>query len=169
MKVSGLVIILGSPNDSEGNLSPMAVGRIETGLRVWKENRLRGFRILLTGGISDHFNPTDKPHAEYTQKALMQLGVPESEFVEFAESRHTVEDARLSLPIVEKYQADKLIIVTSDFHMDRAQFIFKTIFAGWDLEFVSAPYLKGISDEERDRLVSHETRALASLKANGIH
>lgn len=87
--------------------------------------------------------------------------------VEFAESRNTVDDALQARPIVEKYAVDKLIVVSSDFHLNRVRFVFESVFSDKALEFLGAPYLETRSPEERERLLAHETRELASLHERG--
>jgi vancomycin permeability regulator SanA len=160
----GLVVILGSPNDQEGNLSEMGQGRVACGLQEYLSRRDAGWKILLTGGFGEHFNTTDKPNAYYAKQILLENGLQESEIVEFAESRDTVDDALQARPIVERYNASALVVVSSDFHIDRVRFIFGEVFPDRNLSFAGADYLKGRSDEERDRLLTHEKAEIASLK-----
>ncbi len=59
-----LLVVLGSPNDDDGRLSPRAVERLRGALR---EHRARpDLPILLTGGFGEHFNRSSpRPHAEH--------------------------------------------------------------------------------------------------------
>ncbi len=160
--LDGLIIILGAPNDEQGNLSQMALERLAKGLILYRQNP--GCKILLTGGFGDHFNRTGLPHAHYAQQALLAQGVPESDFVEVALSRHTVEDGLLSRPLAARYGAKRLIVVTSDFHLRRAKFIFDRLFPGYDLSYAAAP--SQAEPEELDRLRQHEAQALDQLETN---
>jgi hypothetical protein len=162
--ISGLIVILGSPNDSAGNLAAMGQGRVQLGYELYRQFRNQGYRLLLTGGYGSHFNTTDKPHAHHAQQLLCRLGVPLQDFVEFAESQHTLDDAVQAAPIVEKYGTRHLLAVTSDFHLPRARVVFEHIFPDRILEFYGAPYLASCSPEEQERLLAHERRALASLR-----
>lgn len=164
--VAGLIVILGAPNGDDGQLSLMAQGRVALGYQLYRERHGVGWRLLLTGGFGAHFNRTALPHAYYLQRWLLAHGVPPSDIVEFAHSRHTGEDALLAQPIVERHGVRHLLVVTSDFHLARAEFIFRAVFPTHRLEFVGAPYLPTCSPTEQARLVAHEARRLAELRGN---
>lgn len=162
--IPGLVVILGSPNDSEGNLSEMGRGRVATGHVEYLARRDAGWKILLTGGYGHHFNTTDKPNAFYAKQILLEQGVPESEIVEFAESKDTVDDALQARRIIQKYKVPALVVVSSDFHLDRVKYIFREIFPHLELSFSGAEYLPGRPREEAENLRSHENKELESLR-----
>ena len=164
-QLEGLVVILGSPNDALGKLTEMGQRRVTKGYTAYLQRRAFGWKILLTGGFGAHFNTTAKPHAYYAQQLLLAWGVPAADIVEFAESRHTVEDGTLTRQIVERYGVKNLLIVSSDFHMPRVQFIFKNILPTINLTFAEAEYLALCSLEEQERLHQHEARALEQLRA----
>ena len=166
--MDGIIIILGSPNDERGNLSSIAKERLTQGIKEYTGNP--GYAILLTGGFGSHFNTTDKPHAFYAKEFLLKAGIPAEEILEFAESRDTVEDALLAKPIVQKYNVSSVIVVTSDFHMERAQRIFKTVFNGVPngfppMEFrISFSASKThISPEGFETLLLHEKKMMEEL------
>lgn len=164
----GLIVILGAPNDDDGQLSRMALGRVALGYQLYRERQTAGWRLLLTGGFGAHFNRTRLPHAAYLHQWLLAHGVPRDDIVEFALSRHTGEDARLALPIVERLGVRQLLVVTSDFHLARAEFIFRSIFPTYDIAFVGAPYLPTCSPAEQEGLIAHEARRLAELRESKL-
>jgi uncharacterized SAM-binding protein YcdF (DUF218 family) len=92
-------------------------------------------------------------------------GDPADHIVEFAESRNTVDDALTARPIVDRYNVPRLIVVSSDFHLARASFIFSEVFPDKKLQFLGAPYLATRPPEEREKLAAHERRELDSLRA----
>jgi len=61
------------------------------------------------------------------------LGVPDSAIVEFAVIRDTV-DALQAHSIVDRYGATFLVVVSSDFHLERVKFIFGEIFPVWIIQ-----------------------------------
>lgn len=164
--VAGLIVILGAPNDDDGHLSPMAQGRVALGFQLYQERQAAGWRLLLTGGFGEHFNRTALPHAAYLQQWLLTHGVPPDDIVDFVLSRHTGEDARLALPIVERLDVRRLLVVTSDFHLARAAWIFRSVFPEYEIEVVGAAYLPSCSPAEQERLLAHEARRLAELRSN---
>lgn len=165
--ISGLVVILGSPNDVHGNLSEMGRGRVALGHSRYLELCDQSFKILLTGGFGEHFNVTDKPNAHYAREILLACGVPREDIVEFAESRNTVDDALQARPIVDHYGVNRLVVVSSDFHMERVKFVFSKVFPDKQLEFSGATFLETRSPEEQKRLLDHESRELTSLRERG--
>lgn len=162
MEIKSLIVVLGSPNDDDGNLSKMALARANTAKFTYQEHP--ECKILLTGGYGPGFNRTRKPHAYYLKKYLLSQGIPEDRFLEFAESAFTADDAFKALPIVRKYNAKKLYIISSDFHMARVRYIFDTVFSDCKRVYVSSAYLDSCDASEQKRLIEHEKGALAKLK-----
>lgn len=160
----GFIIILGSPNDDDGRLPAMALGRVTLGYQLYQERRTAGWQLLVTGGFGDHFNRTALPHAHYLQQWLLAQGVPAQDIVDFVLSRHTGEDALLARPLVERAGVRQLCVVTSDFHVERAAFLFRRIFPDYTVEFMGEPYLSLCSREEQERLLAHERRRLTELQ-----
>ncbi len=153
---------MGSPNDDMGNISAMGLARAQTTLAQHKA--YPNYSILPTGGFGKHFNTTNKPHAYYLKKYLLKLGISEGSFLEIAESKYTADDAFKALEIVKKYLVEQIIIISSDFHMERVKYIFDEIFAKYSLTYVAAPYLNSCTKEEAKRLKSHEKQAINQLR-----
>ena len=156
------IVVLGSPNDSGGNLSTIAIERCQQALAEY--SRHPDACIIPTGGWGEHFNTTDKPHGHYIRQYLIAHGVPEPQILECAESANTIQDAALVKPIVERHGITNLIVVTSDFHVPRAQFLFQREFPDIKLSFSAATTNLPEADLMRRR--QHEETALARLKAS---
>lgn len=160
--LQGIVVLLGSPNSDQGELYNVAKTRCERALQEYR--RHPGFKILPTGGFGDHFNRTDKPHAFYLRQYLVALGVPESDILEFAPSRNTIEDATLSYPIVSKYDVRNVIVVTSDYHAGRAQLLFQRTYKDVSLTFSLCATDEQHCELDLKALKAHEKEALAKLE-----
>jgi uncharacterized SAM-binding protein YcdF (DUF218 family) len=154
------IVILGSPNDAQGNLSSIALERCAQGLAEYR--RHPGARIIPTGGWGSHFNTTAQPHGYYTRKYLEAHGVPPEVILACAESANTPEDARLCRPIVERHGITALIVVTSDFHIPRARFLFEREYPKVSLRFVGAE--THLPEAELASRKQHEERALTKLR-----
>jgi uncharacterized SAM-binding protein YcdF (DUF218 family) len=163
--IPGVIIVLGSPNDSQGNLYSVGLERCEGAWQFYCTHP--HWKLLLTGGFGAHFNTTDRPHAVYLQRRLRELGVPEEAFLPWAESRNTLEDASLSKPIVQATGARRAAVVTSDYHLERARLVFQREFAGAGvaLEFIAAETNERHCQFDLAALQQHEREALARLKA----
>ena len=156
------IIVLGSPNDSEGHLSTIAIERCQRALTEYAQNP--DAKILPTGGWGEHFNTTNKPHGHYLRQYLTTHGVPEGDILECAESANTIQDAQLARPIVERHGITDLIVVTSDFHIPRAQFLFRREFPNVRLTFSASK--TNLREAEIIKRTQHERQALARLKQN---
>lgn len=153
------IVVLGAPNDSEGNLSTIAIERCQQALVEYARNP--GAKILPTGGWGEHFNTTDKPHGHYLRQYLAAHGVSEADILECAESANTIQDAQFARPIIERHGITDLIVVTSDFHVPRAQFLFQRAFPNLRLTFSGAK--TNLPEAELVQRRQHEARALARL------
>jgi uncharacterized SAM-binding protein YcdF (DUF218 family) len=161
--MKGIIIILGAPNDEKGELSTIARARCEHAIKEYK--RHPGYKFLLTGGYGEHFNTTEKPHAYYTKHYLISRQIPEQDILfEFVESSNTLEDARLSQPIVKRYGVKHVIVVTSDFHLDRTKYLFQQTVKDIQLSFSGSH--TDLPQQELEALLLHEKEALRSLREN---
>jgi uncharacterized SAM-binding protein YcdF (DUF218 family) len=161
--VIGVIILLGAPNDKKGRLSPVAIERCERAILEYRKNP--GYKILPTGGFGPHFNVTDKPHAHYSSRYLISKGVPADDILECVESSSTIEDAELSWPIIQKYGVERVIVVTSNFHIPRARIIFKKRFSEMPLMFAGSK--THLSKKELTKLKLKEKSALEQLCDSG--
>ncbi len=156
------IVVLGAPNDEYGVLSALGEERCLQAVREY--HRHPGAKLLPTGGWGEHFNTTEQPHHFYLRQNLIAQGIPAAEIVEGADSRNTIEDAALALPIVERYGFRRLVVVTSDFHLARARFLFEREFAGLELSFCGSRTV--LPEDEITRRIAHEKSALRRLREN---
>ena len=160
--MSKAIVVLGSPNDNEGNLLPIAVSRADAAFAAFE--RYPESKILCTGGYGEHFNTTNMPHAQYLEEYLMAKGVPNIAFCEMALSAYTLEDAILSQPILAQAAIKHCIVVTSDFHMERVKLVFNRVMPNMSFDFVSAE--TPVNKNEFDKLLTHEKKAIKRELAN---
>ncbi|MEW6989126.1 YdcF family protein [Colwelliaceae bacterium 6441] len=156
------VVVLGSPNDEKGNLLPIAISRAKKAAMEYQ--RIANGKILCTGGFGQHFNLTSTPHGHYLQKYLMQCGIPPASFLDVALSAFTLEDATLALPILEKNAINRVVLVTSDFHMERAKLIFNHVMPDIEFEYAESETL--VSKHAYQTLIQHEKNAIKRELAN---
>lgn len=155
-----IILLLGSPNDDKGNLSQIAKDRINCAHSVYKSNI--SIKILCTGGFGEHFNTTDVPHAQYAKEALVKMGVCENDFLTFVLSSNTYEDFEKAKTIIEQELPDLLIVVTSDFHMERVKLLQKRILNYPKVIFI--PAKSNLSESELLPLINHEKSAIERLR-----
>lgn len=156
---NGIIIVLGSPNDEHGNLSQIALERNQLAWEKYQQHT--HFKILCTGGFGEHFNQTYLPHAHYSKQFLLGKGVSESNFLPLVMSSNTREDFLLSKPVIECENPHELIVITSDFHLERAKLLCDQTIGRHNTYFVAAQ--SSLSEDELRPLIEHEKRAIEKL------
>ena len=158
------IIVLGSPNDAQGNLSPIALSRLKVAKELYHIER--SF-VLCTGGFGPNFNITKHPHALYAQHFLLANGIMDEDLLDSVLSANTVEDAVLSLKQLNDLEIEEVLIVSSDYHIPRAKFIFDKLFDNYQVFYHPADS-KHFEESAKQKLISHETQALKGLKEKGL-
>ena len=153
---------MGAPNDAQGQLSLMALNRLQTAIRFYRHNP--GFKFLCTGGFGPHFNTSSQPHAYHAAQYLIAQGIPDTDILPYVFSRNTVEDAILAQQMLVPYNPQQVVVVTSDFHMPRAVLLFNKHVLNQNLLFVEA--VSTLDAEALNKLAEHERNALRLLKQN---
>jgi len=157
--------VLGSPNSDDGILYSIARERCYRAIFEYQRNP--GYKVLLTGGYGAHFNTTEKPHACYLKKFLEEQGIPEEAFAGFVESTNTLEDATMTKSVVTRHNPEEIIIITSDYHAERARYIFAREYAhtGIRLTLSVSSTNRQQCDFDLDLLAQHERDAIAKIKS----
>ncbi len=158
-----ILVVLGSINSPSGALSNISKSRLNYCAKI----REKGNLILCTGGWGDHFNTSPNPHAYYAKQYLLDKGVLEEDFLDFALSGHTVDDAVKTKPILAELENSKLTIITSDYHLNRVKLIFNEILEDFTMDFVGVE--SGLNQEEFEAAVQHENKAIAAILQNGLY
>jgi len=158
--MSGLILSLGAPNDNEGNLSLIAQDRLNAVLCLYKYNL--EIKIVCTGGMGEHFNNSAYPHYYYSHQYLKEQGVPADALTTGVSSANTVEDFKLSRDLIFSLAPSVLIIVTSDFHIERVKILHAMFLNYPSTIFWGAP--SSVSDGVFAQLMAHEKTAIQKLK-----
>lgn len=86
MCFTDIIVVLGSPNSTTGELSTIAKSRLNHCANIYKT----GMRVLCTGGWGEHFNTTETPHSDYAKNYLITKGIPTDNFLDgFIQHKHT--------------------------------------------------------------------------------
>ncbi|MEO9076147.1 MAG: YdcF family protein [Gelidibacter sp.] len=161
--IKDVLIVLGSLNSTSGKLSDISTSRLDYCANIYQKGNL----ILCTGGWGDHFNTTTNSHASYAKQHLIEKGVLETDFLDFALSGHTVEDAVKVKPIIAKLKDIKLTVITSDYHLERVKLIFNEILEGYIMNFVGVK--SSLTEDEQNAAILHEKKAINSILLNGLY
>ncbi|BFM43624.1 hypothetical protein CFS9_22650 [Flavobacterium sp. CFS9] len=159
-----VLIVLGSPNSETGNLEQVALDRLKYCLDIFES---KDNCIICTGGFGEHFNTAPLPHADYAMKYLIENGLSAENFLEPALSANTVEDAVLSKKILVHHNLNSVVIITSDYHVERVKLIFDEILGFDQIEYAGVTH--DISDTEKEKLLEHEKKAINGILSKGLY
>lgn len=162
-KLIEILIVLGSPNSSEGKLSSISIDRLNHCIQHFKEGKF----ILCTGGFGAHFNTTLISHATYAKTYLRSNNISENCFLESAISSNTVEDAVKVKSILSKLSNIKLTVISSDYHIKRVEHIFNEILKEYPKKYIGVK--SSLDLKELNILSLHEKNALNSILKNGLY
>lgn len=126
-----MIAILGHTNDKDGKLSTVAESRCNKAIEIWEKDK--SHKIYATGTFGKNFNTTEKYHYSYIQKYLMQKNIPSQNIGHGVISSNTYEDILGLRNIYIDNNENLLIIVTSDFHYYRTNFICERLL--YDINF----------------------------------
>lgn len=157
-----VLIILGSPNSPSGKLSDISICRLNDCVNRYQKGNL----ILCTGGWGK-FNISKKSHATFAKQYLIEKGILEEDFLDFALSGNTVDDAVKIKPIISTLEKSKLTIITSDYHLNRVKIIFNKILVNYTMDFIGVE--SNLGQEEYSALMQHEKNAINSIIQNGLY
>jgi hypothetical protein len=157
-----IILYLGAENDDAGNLSETARVRARGAIDVYRSRP--GSKLLVTGGYG-HFNRAPLPHAHYVVQHMLARGVPADDLLPIVESRHTVDDAALTREALAPLDVDSICVVTSEFHMPRAQLVFSCFFDPTLLSFICTP--SGLIGERLEQREAHERASIALIRQQG--
>lgn len=112
--------------------------RLPQAIKLYKQGRAN--KILFSGGVK--WNENDHPEAINLKKHAIHSGIPENDILVEDQSLHTLENVLASLLVLDRafklYKINRLLVVTSAFHMKRLYLTLKTYMPHW-IQFTLCP------------------------------
>ena len=102
------------------------------------------------------------PHAEYLRQRLLQKGVKNEDFLPHIISSNTYEDIHKLKEVINCMPIDLLIVVTSDFHVERVRMLYEMFIRHENVIFI--PATSALSNNELHARMAHEEKAIQLLK-----
>ncbi len=103
--------------------------------------------LLVSGGSVPYLGESS-PESKHMAELLIMLGVPEEAIWQESKSRNTFENALYSYEFLGEKRIDRIVLVTSAFHMPRSVMVFEQ--QGFDV--IPAPTDYSITEESWARL-----------------
>ena len=118
-KKADIAIILGSKVNEDGTLSTRLEKRLETGIELYKNHRIK--KILVSGGLGkEGFYEGDK-----MKEFLVKNSIPDSVILVDNYGNNTRLTVENTLKFQEKYKFKSIIIVSQYFHVTRTKKLFE--------------------------------------------
>ncbi len=136
-----IIVILGAGINEKGKLSKDTTKRLREGHELYKKHNSP---LLLSGKYSfpyDKNNPPDFTEAEVMHSYLVNFGVDKENILLDKESLDNVSSAyRAKTKFFIPQKETEAIIVTSDIHLERIEYIFNKVFGeSYTLHFLALP------------------------------
>lgn len=153
-----ILIVLGGPiND---NLTPgvWLTSRLEKTIEIYPI--LNPTYIIVSGGDTKKLGKTE---AEIMKEYLVKKGLPSNKIYCEVNSINTIENGEFTYDMLNHISENtKIYVLTSEFHLKRAEIIFKYYFKNFIIEMVGA--ITPVSKKELDELKNKEIYLIDRLK-----
>ncbi|MFN8551482.1 MAG: YdcF family protein [Candidatus Obscuribacterales bacterium] len=147
---SDVVIVLGTPSDSEGNPSPVMRERVLQGVELLKKNYAK--YIIFTGAAAHN----EFVEAEVMANLAKANGIKPEQIVCESNAQNTAQNAFNSVELMREHGWKSAIVVTSAAHLRRASHIFSHYPIKYCLascnEPAGQPFYKSIVFDQREKI-----------------
>ncbi len=118
-KSSDVAVILGNKVNEDGSLSERLEKRLECGLQLYKNDRVK--KIIVSGGLGkEGFYEGDK-----MKTFLVEKGVPDSLIIIDNFGNNTLATVENTIKLKKKLNFESIIVVSQYFHVTRTKMLFK--------------------------------------------
>jgi uncharacterized SAM-binding protein YcdF (DUF218 family) len=122
-----IIIIIGGGINKDGGLPPETSLRVKEGVKKYKKGLAP--KILMSGRWGDDIDYTPKKKEAIAMKELaIDIGVPSKDILTETKAVDTITNAKESKEVIDNNDWKDILVVTLDFHKNRAERIFKDIF-----------------------------------------
>jgi len=133
-----VLVILGTPADSDGNPTPEQLSHVTEGVREYE--RGVASHILLTGGaVRNRF-----VEAESMARTARSMGVPDSAILIEPQARNTIQNASYSYALMRQHGWNSAEIISGSVHLPRAALIFDRLPIEWRIHAVPLLYHQSV-------------------------
>jgi vancomycin permeability regulator SanA len=116
-----VAIILGNTVFADGTLSPWLQGRVDEGLRLYRNGQVK--KLFVSGGIGT----SDYPEGDGMRTYLLAKGVPDSDIIVDNYGDNSYLTARNFMHLDSSAHYRSAVVVTSYYHITRSKYIVKKL------------------------------------------
>lgn len=114
-----IAVIMGNKVNIDGTLSERLIHRMNKGLELYHQGRVR--KLMVSGGLGQegHYE------AEVMKKWLQEQGVPDSSIIADNMGNNTRLSVQHTIDICRERHFDSVIVVSQYYHITRAKMLFR--------------------------------------------
>mgnify|MGYP001428181223 CR=1 FL=1 len=157
-----LIIILGDKLPKNGDLNKILQNRLDKGKELYHDSL-----IIVSGGRVQK----ECIHTEaYVMKKYLidACNIPSDKIIQESRSKNTIENARYTLKIIQQrnIQFNKIMVVSSSFHLKRVSNIFKYFYHEYNRKdnLIFIPSNNGVSGKKLKDRIEREKLYLQEFK-----
>lgn len=164
-----IVIVLAYGVNDDGTLPEEARLRVSKGVEVFKGGKYA--YLLMTGRYSSRAKrqPAKTEAAAGRDFAENHLGVPRGKMLIEGRSRDTIGNAYFSKVLLRSRRLGRIAVVTSDYHVRRAKFIFRKVYGKRQIRFIGVKVGYSRPRMARTRIAESYSLELAKGFFKGVH
>jgi len=131
------IIILSYAIRQDGTLTDIAKERADTALELLTKNKYD--KIIASGGAGGFEKEKPVSEAESIKRYLTERGIDEKFIIKEEKSKDTIGNAVFAKKIAGEEKIKNFLVVTSDFHIERAKYVFDFVFGnGYNMEYAES-------------------------------
>ena len=150
------IVILGGDNDISGNLSNSTLMRLKKFDEIYNNYKKNDPKIIISGG----FRFSQISHCSIIKKELQNKYSNIKIKKEFEENNDTIDEAINIGKYLVDNNSNNVIIITSNWHMNRVKYLFEKVFEL--IDNIKIEYIE--TDENEIKLEKEEEIKLYNLK-----
>lgn len=152
------IILLSYITNPDGTLMEIGKERADAALELLAKNKYG--KIIVSGSTSGFEKEKLVTEADAIKEYIIERGIDENLIIKEEESKDTIGNAIFTKKIIDKEKMRNITVITSDFHFERAKYVFDFIFGGeYNLQYEESK-TKSITDE----LIKHEKENFELVK-----
>lgn len=154
-----IIIVLGAILKKNNIISEILEKRLDKVLEII--DNLDEYIIIVSGGTT---NNSTLSEAEAMEEYLINHGVLPKYIMKESYSLNTFQNVVMCASLLRshKFHDENLVVITSDFHMKRTQYIFSHIMSECEIRYISSN--NPCNEEELHRLYQKESISLANIQ-----
>ena len=121
LSVEQAIITLGYVLNDDGSMAPALIQRLQLTLELAR--RQPDSLLLVTGGLARQ----GKTEAQQMKRWLVEHGIAPGRIIAEDQATNTIDNARLSLELLELHRVTKATLVSASIHVHRSQLLFETV------------------------------------------